>query len=181
MPWILNLFGKAGLDFKNPNPDFPIDRLLRVGPNSFSVVSTGSKGEMERGKKCVSHLCFPYFPSRLTWYSLEAQQKLLVYVRSVTTYLAVTLPSFGITTVIWITLTVTLDTVDTVVGINTRFVIARFAGLFREEKVLMLRITLTETKRGMRSAKTKQFINPLSKSEIERLKRWFFLPLGRKV
>ena len=39
----------------------------------------------------------------------------------------------------------------------------------------MLRITLTETKRGMRSAKTKQFINPLSKSEIERLKRCFFL------
>ena len=38
----------------------------------------------------------------------------------------------------------------------------------------MLRITLTETKRGWRSAKTKQFINPLSKSEIERLKRCFF-------
>ena len=43
----------------------------------------------------------------------------------------------------------------------------------------MLRIT--ETKSGMRSAKTNQFINPLSKSEIERLKRCFFLPLGRKV
>ena len=38
----------------------------------------------------------------------------------------------------------------------------------------MLRISLTETKRGMRSAKTKQFINPLSKSETERLKRCFF-------
>lgn len=95
-------------------------------------------------------------------------------VRSVTTDLAVTLSSFGITTVIWITLTVTLDTVDTVVGINTRFVITRFAGLFREEKVLMLRITLTETKRGMRWAKTNPFINPLSKSEIERFKRCFF-------
>ena len=32
----------------------------------------------------------------------------------------------------------------------------------------MLRITLTETKRGRRSAKTKQFINPLSKSDIDR-------------
>lgn len=38
----------------------------------------------------------------------------------------------------------------------------------------MLRITLTETKRGRRSAKTKQFINPLSKSDINRLKRCFF-------
>ena len=38
----------------------------------------------------------------------------------------------------------------------------------------MLRITLTETKRGRRSAKTKQFINPLSKSDIDRLKRCFF-------
>ena len=38
----------------------------------------------------------------------------------------------------------------------------------------MLRITLTETKKSIRSAKTKQFINPLSKSEIERLKRCVF-------
>lgn len=38
----------------------------------------------------------------------------------------------------------------------------------------MLRITLTETKRGRTSAKTKQFINPLSKSDIDRLKRCFF-------
>ena len=43
----------------------------------------------------------------------------------------------------------------------------------------MLRITLTETKRGMRSAKTKQFINPLAKSEIEQLKRWFFFFAAR--
>ena len=45
----------------------------------------------------------------------------------------------------------------------------------------MLPISLTETKRGMRSAKTKQFINPLSKSETERLKRCFFAVRSESV
>ena len=48
--WIC--LAKLDWDFKNPNPDFPIDRLLRVGPNPFSVPARRVKWKEERS---VSH------------------------------------------------------------------------------------------------------------------------------